>query len=197
MKLNEKILYYRKRAGLSQEELASRVGVSRQAVSKWELGDATPEVDKLLALAGVFGVTTDELLSETDPEAPPPPPSDPPQAAPDLSQRVGPLLRLVRRYGWLAGVYIALSGAGIALVGVLGRYLFYQMFQVSVQDFFGGMGVDAEFPEQMGQMAVGISTAGKPFLTLASVVMGIGIVIMVAGLITAVVLYLTYGRKKD
>ena len=38
MKLNEKILYYRKRAKLSQEELAARVGVSRQAVSKWELG---------------------------------------------------------------------------------------------------------------------------------------------------------------
>ncbi|MFG6352401.1 MAG: helix-turn-helix domain-containing protein, partial [Oscillospiraceae bacterium] len=76
VKLNEKILYYRKAARLSQEELAARVGVSRQAVSKWELGDATPEVDKLLALAKVFGVTTDELLSEAEPakvqgEAPP------------------------------------------------------------------------------------------------------------------------------
>ena len=47
MKLNEKIYYYRKRAKLSQEELAAQVGVSRQAVSKWELGDATPELDKL------------------------------------------------------------------------------------------------------------------------------------------------------
>ncbi len=44
-----------------------RVGVSRQAVSKRELGDATPEVDKLLALARTFGVTTDELLRESDP----------------------------------------------------------------------------------------------------------------------------------
>jgi len=67
MKLNEKIFYYRKSARLSQEELAARVGVSRQAVSKWELGDATPEVDKLLALARAFGVTTDELLSEGGP----------------------------------------------------------------------------------------------------------------------------------
>ncbi|MDE6841813.1 MAG: helix-turn-helix domain-containing protein, partial [Oscillospiraceae bacterium] len=77
MKLNEKILYYRKAAKLSQEELAARVGVSRQAVSKWELGDATPEVDKLLALARAFGVTTDELLSEGEPagarEQTPPP----------------------------------------------------------------------------------------------------------------------------
>lgn len=76
MKLSEKILYYRKKAGLSQEELAGRVGVSRQAVSKWELGDAAPEVDKLRALAREFGVTVDELLSEEaprEPEQAPPP----------------------------------------------------------------------------------------------------------------------------
>lgn len=53
MRLNEKIYYYRKAMKLSQEELAERVGVSRQSVSKWELGEATPEVEKLLALAGV------------------------------------------------------------------------------------------------------------------------------------------------
>ncbi len=56
MTLGEKINYYRKRSKLSQEELAERVGVSRQAVSKWELGDATPEVEKLLAgIALVLG----------------------------------------------------------------------------------------------------------------------------------------------
>ena len=69
MKLNEKIYYYRKRAKLSQEELAAQVGVSRQAVSKWELGDATPELDKLAALAKAFGVTADELLREEEPGA--------------------------------------------------------------------------------------------------------------------------------
>lgn len=68
MKLNEKIYYYRKRTKLSQEELAARVGVSRQAVSKWELGTATPELDKLAALAKTFGVTADELLSQEEPE---------------------------------------------------------------------------------------------------------------------------------
>lgn len=67
MKLNEKILYYRKRAGLSQEALAAKVGVSRQAVSKWEVGDSVPELDKLVALAQAFGVTTDELLGMREP----------------------------------------------------------------------------------------------------------------------------------
>ena len=67
MKLNEKILYYRKKAGLSQEALAAEIGVSRQAVSKWEVGDTVPELDKLVALAKAFGVATDELLGLEEP----------------------------------------------------------------------------------------------------------------------------------
>ena len=68
MKLQEKILYCRKKAGLSQESLAERMGVSRQAVSKWETGEALPETGKLALLAKTFGVTTDWLLSEEEPE---------------------------------------------------------------------------------------------------------------------------------
>ena len=64
MKLNEKIFQCRKQSGLSQEELAERVGVSRQAVSKWELGTALPELDKLKLLAKTFGVSTDWLLDD-------------------------------------------------------------------------------------------------------------------------------------
>lgn len=62
MKLPEKILYCRKRAGLSQEELAGRLGVSRQAVSKWETGEAQPELSKLAPLAAELGVSVDWLL---------------------------------------------------------------------------------------------------------------------------------------
>ena len=68
MTLGESIYYYRKRSGMSQEALAERVGVSRQAVSRWELGDTTPEVGKLMALAEAFGITTDQLLSGKEPE---------------------------------------------------------------------------------------------------------------------------------
>lgn len=67
MKLNEKILHCRKAAGLSQEALAAKLGVSRQALSKWELGDTVPELDNLVALAKTFGVTTDELLGLEEP----------------------------------------------------------------------------------------------------------------------------------
>ena len=64
MKLSEKIFNCRKKAGWSQEELASRLGVSRQAVSKWETGEAEPELGKLRLLAQVFDVSIDWLLSE-------------------------------------------------------------------------------------------------------------------------------------
>ncbi|MBR2930573.1 MAG: helix-turn-helix transcriptional regulator [Clostridia bacterium] len=64
MKLSEKIYKERKALGLSQEELAERLSVSRQAISKWESGTSTPEADKLIALSECFGVSLDYLLKE-------------------------------------------------------------------------------------------------------------------------------------
>ena len=66
MNLNERIYYCRKKTGLSQEALAEQLGVSRQSISKWENGDAVPEIGKLRLLAKVFGVTIDWLLSEDE-----------------------------------------------------------------------------------------------------------------------------------
>lgn len=63
MNLNERITECRKQCGLSQEGLAQRLGVSRQAVSKWETGDAEPENGNLLLLAQTLGVSVDWLLS--------------------------------------------------------------------------------------------------------------------------------------
>lgn len=62
--LHEKIIQCRRKCGLSQEALGEAVGVSRQAVSKWETGDAIPEVTKLVALADVFGVSVDFLVRD-------------------------------------------------------------------------------------------------------------------------------------
>lgn len=81
MTLGEKIVDLRKKRGLSQEELAISLGVSRQAVSKWELGDATPDTDKVVALAEFFGTTTDFLLRDIEPAAAPHPADTIPSAA--------------------------------------------------------------------------------------------------------------------
>ena len=52
----------RKKQGLSQEELAEKLGVSRQAVSKWERSEASPDTDNLIALAKIYGLTLDQLI---------------------------------------------------------------------------------------------------------------------------------------
>lgn len=62
MKLCEKLYELRRAAGLSQEELAERLNVSRQAVSKWENGAAQPELSKLVELSRLYSVSVDELL---------------------------------------------------------------------------------------------------------------------------------------
>ena len=62
MTLGEKILMLRKARGMSQEQLAEVLGVSRQAVSKWELNEAMPDVARVVAISELYGVTTDYLL---------------------------------------------------------------------------------------------------------------------------------------
>lgn len=64
MILADKIIQLRKKQGWSQEELAEQLNVSRQAVSKWEGAQATPDLSKLLAMSQLFGVTTDYLLKD-------------------------------------------------------------------------------------------------------------------------------------
>ena len=71
MTLREKLIVSRDRAGLSQMELANQLGVSRQAVSRWESGDTTPSVDKLKALAKLYGVSLDWLFGDTADGEPP------------------------------------------------------------------------------------------------------------------------------
>ncbi len=65
MSFNEKLLTLRKNAGMSQDALADKLGVTRQAVSKWELGTAMPETKSIVQIAQVFSVTTDYLLGYT------------------------------------------------------------------------------------------------------------------------------------
>ena len=64
MILADKIIYLRKKCGWSQEELAERMNVSRQSISKWEGAQSVPDLDKILKMCQVFGVSTDYLLKE-------------------------------------------------------------------------------------------------------------------------------------
>lgn len=64
MILADKIVNLRKRAGWSQEELAEKMGVSRQSISKWEGAQSVPDMNRILKLSEVFCVSTDYLLRD-------------------------------------------------------------------------------------------------------------------------------------
>ena len=97
--LSEKIYTLRRKNGLSQEQLAEKIGVSRQAISKWEGGLSTPELEKLRALCECFHVTLDELTGGREETPPSPAPA---------------------RTGDTAGRRI---GVGLCLLGVAGLIL--------------------------------------------------------------------------
>lgn len=67
MKFNEKIIMLRKNKNLSQEDLGNEFGVARQTISKWELGETTPEMDKLIKMSEIFEITLDDLIKDTEP----------------------------------------------------------------------------------------------------------------------------------
>lgn len=66
MKFNEKLIELRKKQGLSQEEFGNKLNVTRQTVSKWELGQTTPEMDKLVEISKIYNISVDELIKETE-----------------------------------------------------------------------------------------------------------------------------------
>lgn len=113
MTLAEKILHLRTQQGLSQLELAERLGVSRQSVSKWETGQSVPDLDKLIKLADLFGITVDELVREEERPQPPRPEPQPPQVVYVRERRS---LTATQR----AGICVEAAGLILALLGVTG-----------------------------------------------------------------------------
>lgn len=194
MNLPEKILYCRKKTGLSQEALADQIGVSRQAVSKWETGDASPEISKLLLLAKCFDVSTDWLLSEEGPPQKAALSSQPDSTAPSFSSDwidslPGMIGQLVSQYGWLAGVHIAGSGAIFIGLGALSLFILDRMFQTMAP------APDMMFPGSSGFVDSGFAASPFPdFLSnnpaslMAKAFILIGLIFLIAGIVLAVLL---------
>lgn len=86
MELSETLLALRRGKGLSQEQLAEELNVSRQAISKWETGQSVPDLDKLVQLSRVFAVSIDELLGNAPKDAQPTTeePDEKPEKAPPI-----------------------------------------------------------------------------------------------------------------
>lgn len=71
IRLGQEILRHRKRLGLTQEELAGRMGVSRQSVAKWETGQSSPDLDRLVLLRDVLQTGLDDLIPPVPAESAP------------------------------------------------------------------------------------------------------------------------------
>lgn len=104
-----RLVELRKQHGYSQETLAEQLGLSRQAVSKWERAEASPDTDNLIALAHLYQISLDELLGNVVPSGPAP------QNLPAPDQPVNPLAR----HGfplWFAALILAVGVLIAALV---------------------------------------------------------------------------------
>ncbi|WP_048763534.1 helix-turn-helix domain-containing protein [Streptococcus cristatus] len=107
MKLADKLFELRKEKGWSQEKLAEQINVSRQSISKWESGQALPELEKIVELSKIFQVTTDYLLLED---------SDKPEIKPILSEdEKDRYYKEVKSYGFWHILYILVSALAIYL----------------------------------------------------------------------------------
>lgn len=116
MTLAEKILSLRTGKGMSQDDLAEKMEVSRQSVSKWETGQSTPDLDKIIRLADLFGVSVDELVREGErPRSPEPPRPQAVYVERERKQELSPLQKL--------GVIMEVSGAALAVIGIMGASL--------------------------------------------------------------------------
>ena len=204
MKLNDKIYYCRKKSGLSQEELAERLGVSRQSVSKWETGAALPEIDKLTTLAAVFGVTTDWLLSDAEPEEESEREkteekrSNPynPSAYPEWMDRAPHFIAsLLRRFGWLFGVYVSVVGAimmGFGGIAKLMTSFMVDSFTSSTSSMTQGFGdpffspTDPFFDSFVEESARMVEN--NPVTVIANIFLIIGAVVVVGGIVLAIIL---------
>ncbi len=184
MNLNEKIIYCRKKAGMSQIDLADVLGVSRQTVSKWETGESNPEITKLPTLAKALDVSVDWLLSDEELVREEPRESyermEQPQARnyPEWVDHLPSFaMRMVKQYGWLYGVYMAVAGAIFAGFGLFMRAL--------TNNFMSGM---PSFASDLNQQA------SSGFSMISGFVIGVGLLIATIGAVLAVSLR-AWGRK--
>ena len=114
MTLAEKILSLRTQRGMSQDDLAEKLEVSRQSVSKWETAQSTPDLDKIIKLADLFGVSVDQLVRDGERPQPPEPPQ-PQTVYVERRQELSPIQKL--------GIVMEVSGVALAVIGLMGAPL--------------------------------------------------------------------------
>lgn len=194
MAFAQRLQEVRRRSGLTQEQFAERLCVSRQAVSKWETGEALPETAKLAALGAALGVSVDWLLSDSEPEEP----EEEPARPEDWTDKLPRMVRgAAKRWGWLAGVYLAVVGAIFTGMGALVRAMIKSMvgsFSSATEgmgNFFNGMEMlvpgGSSIALNTGNAAADLSV-NNPVYIMGSGFMIFGLILLAAGVVLAIVI---------
>lgn len=188
MTFGEKLQDLRRKAGMSQDTLAEKLDVSRQAVSKWERDEAMPETDKLLRIARLFGVTTDYLLENETPTA-----SSQAYNQSSTNPMMKKLERFIRRHGYKGGYLMVGSGAFLDLIALLFRGFWRNMMtsmggNSMFDSYYPGFGMEGsmfdQFNQHSQQMANTAASFGNLFLILmipGTALIALGIYIIIKG----------------
>lgn len=159
MTFGEKLQNLRKRACMSQDALAEKLEVSRQAVSKWERDEAMPETEKVVRIARLFGVSLDELLLDKQEEPEPQSRYEPPHYFPRRQSPEARLEQFLRRHGYKFGYVMMVIGALICVFAILMRLawplLAGNFFDAAMPDSFDSAGweiqIDGDVPDSVKQ----------------------------------------------
>lgn len=161
MNFADKIISLRKQQGWSQEDLSEQLDVSRQSVSKWESGASVPELDKILKLSRIFGVSTDYLLKDELEESQPlsldpAPEKARPVLETEEAERYMALVKsLSGRFAWAVSLCI-LSPVALILLGG-----FYEQYRLLSENAAGGIGVSLLLILVAGAVAIFITGGMK------------------------------------
>ena len=152
MSFGEKLQDLRRRAGMSQDTLAERLDVSRQAVSKWERDETMPETEKLVRIAQLFGASLDELLLDREPPKEPEPQPQPQYRSVYRHDYVNQF----RRHGYKLGYVLMAVGALICAFSLIMRLLwpaFGNSFLGSADDFMSDISI-SDVPFGAGEIII-------------------------------------------
>lgn len=151
MTFGEKLQSLRRCAGMSQDILAEKLEVSRQAVSKWERDETMPETEKVVRIAKLFGVSLDELLLGKESELAAEPRYQP--YTPPVSSRPDRFETFLRRHGYKFGYVMMAAGALICVMAILMRLIWPSLagnfLAPAIPDSFGVSDYEIVFEEDL------------------------------------------------
>lgn len=193
MNLGEKITYARKKLGMSQIDLADAMNVSRQSVSKWEIGESNPEITKLKQLAEVLKVSLDWLLSEDDMSYQSNSTNVYTQTYPKWVEHLpNGILSLIKKHGWIYGLQTSLSGLFFAGFGLFALALTHMFL-------FGSWGLTADYYNEFAYYNPTLEMNLKSwsiFSAMATFVIVVGLAVALFGIIIAIALK-KWGEKNS